>query len=62
MHRECEVAQAVERPLKVKYVEESLPMRLDEAMKYFGRSITRQFRVIEGTYGPKGDEGAAKGE
>ena len=63
MHRECEVAQAVERPLTVKYAEESPPMRLDEAVKYFCRSIAREFRVTEGAYSPKGRrEGVAKGE
>ena len=63
MHRECEVAQPVERPLTVKYVEESPPLRLDDAVKYFGRSIAREFRVTEGAYNPKGRrEGVAKGE
>ena len=57
-------AQPVERPLNaiIKYVEESCPMRLDEAMEYFSSCLPKAFRANEGVYSPKGREGVAKGE
>ena len=46
----------------IKYTEESLPMRLDEAMEYFRSRLTKEFLVTEGFYSHKGCERVAKGE
>ena len=54
--------QTMERPLSVKYTEESDPMVLSEAEDYFCLSIPKAFRVNEGAYSLKGNEGVAKGE
>ena len=52
----------MERPLSAMYTEESHPMRLSEAEKYFGLCIPKVFRVVEGFYSPKGSEGVEQGE
>ena len=60
----CGAAQPVKRPpdVAIKYTEESSPMCLGVAMGYFGSCLTREFRVEEGVYSPKGSEGVVKGE
>ena len=46
----------------IKYTEETLPMRLDEAMEYFRSRLTKEFLVTEGIYSHKGCKRVAKGE
>ena len=62
--RGCKAFLSVKRPLNetVKYTEESLPLRLCEAVEYFGRCIAKMFLVVNGAYSPKGRERVAKGE
>ena len=57
----CKAAQP--RAL-VKHSEESPPMRLEEAARYFSSRLPRVFRVVEEVDSPKGSEGVqlAKGE
>ena len=57
----CKAAQP--RAL-VKHSEESPPMRLEEAARYFSSRLPRAFRVVEEVDSPKGSEGVqlAKGE
>lgn len=51
-----------ETRVHIEYAEESLPMRLDEAMEYFRSRLTKEFLVTEGFYSHKGCERVAKGE
>ena len=62
--RPRKAAQLLEEPPNaiIKYTEESSPMSLDGAMKYFSSCLPKAFRVSEGVYSPKGRAGVAKGE
>ena len=52
----------MDRPPNVKYTEESRPMALSEAMRYFSSSLVKEFRVNNGVFCPKGHEGTKLGE
>ena len=46
----------------MKLTEESPPMRLNEAMKYFSSYLPKAFRVSEGVYSRKGRKEVSTGE
>ena len=60
----CKTLPSVKRPPNetVKYTEESVPMRLCEAVELFGRCIAKMFLVVNGAYSPRECEGVEKGE
>ena len=58
----CKAEETAERQPRVEYTEESHPMQLSEAAEYFGLSIAKVFRVIEGAYIPEGRKGVTEGK
>ena len=64
VQRECKAAPPVEHSTSavVKYTEESAPMRLGDAVDYFGLNAAMVFLVSEGAYNAKEREAVATGE
>ena len=64
VQRECKAAPPVEHSTSavVKYTEESAPMRLGDAVQYFGLRVTMVFLVSEGAYNAKECKAVAMGK
>ena len=55
-------AQPMDGPLHTKYIEESCPMTLSEAMRYFSSALVKEFLVSDGVFSPKEHEGINLGK
>ena len=64
VQRECKAVPPVEHSTSavVKYTEESAPMRLSDAVEYFGLNAAIVFLVSEGAYNAKYGKAVATGK